>query len=118
MILPAIVIALYAVGLGCGLYFVVTWTRRVSHPMSSAALDASGWVYVMVALLCFGLAVVFTRGLPDEALRQSNQLFFLLAFDALLVNRCRRWRRHLRRTEPPPSELHLVVEPEDLEDRR
>lgn len=106
MILTGVMVALYLVGLVAGIYFVVGWTRRVTHPMSSAALDASGWVYAMVALLAFGLLVLAAAGPPVGLPRQINSVVFLAAFDWLLCNRALRWRRHLRSTEG--DVLHLV----------
>lgn len=91
-------VALWAVlagGLLPGAWFAVSWGRRVRHPMTWQAFDAGGWVYALLILYFYSVAVYLIYGvpIPTEPAIAVARLALGLLLDAVLIGRALAWRR-------------------------
>lgn len=84
-----------SVGLiGCS-YFLLTWWRNVSNKWSLAAIDAGGWVILLLGVFVLLFVNLWVYGLhdPTSTSRGIQALLIYLAVDAIVFVRLLQWRR-------------------------
>jgi hypothetical protein len=88
-------VVLLSIGLTVGVWFGVSWGRRIRPRFTYAALDAGGWVYGLIAVYAYALVGTLRSefGPPASVYQGITRLALMALLDALLVARAIRWWR-------------------------